>query len=94
MALIRRTLGKEIEQGVSEHYQRYLHRGARRYCQSMQNYIAEEAQLHGRALKAVKTVEPDTETLLADSLRGFMLLELASLSGAEQVSIYTGSEKS
>ena len=57
LALIRKTLGKELEQDVSEHYQRYLHRGARRYGQSMQGYIAEEAQLHDRALKAVATIE-------------------------------------
>ena len=60
LKVIRTTLGKELEQDVSEHYQRYLHRGARRYCQSVQSYIAEEAALYDRALKAVKTVEPET----------------------------------
>ena len=93
LTLIRQTLGKEVEQDVSEHYQRYLHRGAHRYGQSMQSYIAEEAQLHDRALKAVASVETDTKTLLADSLRGFLLLELSSLTGSEQVNIYTTSEK-
>ena len=57
LKVIKDTLGAELEQDVSEQYQRYLHRGARRYCQPMQSYIAEEAYLHDRALKAVGTVE-------------------------------------
>ena len=75
LALQRKNLGKEAVQDVSEHYQRYLHRGPRRYCPSIQAYIAEEAPHHGRALKAVQSVEKGTENLLVDSLRGFLRAE-------------------
>ena len=81
LTLLRKTLGKELEQDVSEHYQKYMHKGARRYCQSIQPYFAEKAAHHDRALKAVHSVEEGTKTLLADSPRGFLLLEVSSLSG-------------
>ena len=45
-----------LQQDVSEHYKRFLHRSARLYQQSMQHYIAEESNLHERALQAVKIV--------------------------------------
>ena len=43
--LIRLRLGKDLQQDVSEHYKRFLHRSARLYQQSMQHYIAEESNL-------------------------------------------------
>ena len=49
---------------------------ARLYQQSMQHYIAEESNLHERALQAVKSVstpgkdEPETKDIIADVLRG------------------------
>ena len=67
--------------------------------QSMQHYIAEESNLHERALEAVKSVttpsktETETETdpkekeIIADVLRGF-LLENAALTGSEQVFVF------
>ena len=57
-------------------------------------HIAEQAAHHDRALKAVHSGEQGTNTLLADSLRGFLLLEVSSLSGSEQVKVYTGAAKS
>ena len=83
------TLGKELGQDVSEHHQKNLHWGVRRYCQSIQAYIAEEAAHHDRALKAVQSVEKGTETL-----RDTLLSDLNSLSRSEQVQVYTGTEKS
>ena len=83
LKLIRLRLGKDLQQDVSEHYKRFLHRSARLHQQSMQHYIAEESNLHGRALQAVKSVttssktETETETdskekeIIADVLRGF-----------------------
>ena len=66
----------------------------------MQHYIAEESNLHERALQAVKSVttssktETETETdskereIIADVLRGFLLLENAALTGSEQVFVF------
>ena len=76
---LRKTLGKEQEQDVSEHCQN-LHRGPRRYCQTVQAPVAEEAAHHVWALKAVWSVERGTKTVVADLLRGFLLLELSSVS--------------
>ena len=56
LKLIRLRLGKDLQQDVSEHYKRFLHRSARLYQQSMQHYIAERSNLHERALQAVKSV--------------------------------------
>ena len=49
LQLIRLRLGKDLQQDVSEHYKRFLHRSGRLYQQSMQHYIAEESNLHERA---------------------------------------------
>ena len=84
---------RHLEQHVSEHCQKYLHRGAPRNCQSIQIYNAEEAAHHDRALTAVQTIEMVTKTLLADSLQGFLLLELSSLSDSEQVQVYNRAER-
>ena len=100
LKLIQLRLGKDLQQDVSEHYKRFLHRSARLYQQSMQHYIAEESNLHERALQAVKSVttssktETETETdskekeIIADVLRGFFLLENAALTGSEQVFVF------
>ena len=56
LKLIRLRLGKDLQQDVSEHYKRFLHRFARLYQQSMRHYIAEESNLHERALQAVESV--------------------------------------
>ena len=80
-------LGKDLQQDVSEHKKRFLHRSA------MQHYIAEESNLHERALHAVKSVstpgkdEPETKEIIADVLRGFLLLENAALTGSENKSL-------
>ena len=83
LKLIRLRLGKDLQQDVSEHFKRFLHSSARLYQQSMQHYVAEESNLHERALQAVKSVttssktETETETdskekeIIADVLRGF-----------------------
>ena len=106
LELIRLRLGKDLQQDVSEHYKRFLHRSARLYQQSMQHYIAEESNLHERALQAVKSVttssktETETETdskekeIIADVLRGFLLLENAALTGSEQVFVFGVAGKS
>ena len=72
----------------------------------MQHYIAEESNLHERALQAVKSVttssktETETETdskekeIIADVLRGFLLLENAALTGSEQVFVFGVAGKS
>ena len=72
----------------------------------MQHYIAEESNLHERALQAVKSVttssktETETETdskekeIIADVLRGFLLLENAALIGSEQVIVFGVAGKS
>ena len=94
LKLIRLRLGKDLQQDVSEHYKRFLHRSARLYQQSMQHYIAEESNLHERALQAVKSVstpgkdEPETKEIIADVLRGFLQLENAALTGSEQVFVF------
>ena len=62
LKLIRLRLGKDLQQDVSEHYKRFLHRSARLYQQSMQHYIAEESNLHERALQAVKSVTTSSKT--------------------------------
>ena len=91
LKLIRLRLGKDLQQDVSEHCERVLHRSARLYQQSLQHYIAGESNLHERALQAVKSVstlgndEPETKEIIADVLRVFLLLEDAALTGSEQV---------
>ena len=62
LKLIRLRLGKDLQQDVSEHYKRFLQRSARLYQQSMQHYIAEESNLHERALQAVKSVTTSSKT--------------------------------
>ena len=65
-------------------------------------YIAEESNLHERALQAVKslTTSSKTETdskekeIIADVLRGFLLLENAALTGSEQVFVFGVAGKS
>ena len=94
LKLIRLRLGKDLQQDISEHYKRFLHRSAGLYQQSMQHYIAEESNLHERALQAVRSVstleedEPETKEIIADVLRGFLLLENAALTGSEQVFVF------
>ena len=72
LKLIRIRLGKDLQQDVSEHYKRFLHRSARLYQQSMQHYIAEESNLHERTMQAVKSVstpgkdEPETKEIIAN----------------------------
>ena len=94
LKLIRLRLGKDLQQDVSEHYKRFLHRSARLYQQSMQHYSAEELNLHERALQAVKSVsspgkdEPETKEIIADVLRGFLLLENVALTESEQVFVF------
>ena len=96
----RLRLGKDLQQDVSEHYKRSLHRSARLCQQSMQHCIAEESNLHERALQAVKSVstpgkdEPETKEIIADVLRGFLLLESAALTGSEQVFVFGVAGKS
>ena len=106
LKLIRLRLAKDLQQDDSEHYKRFLHRSARFYQQSMQHYIAEELNLHERALQAVKSVttpsktETETETyskekeIIADVLRGFLLLENAALTSSEQVFVFGVAGKS
>ena len=71
---IRLRLGKDVQQDV--------------HC------IAEESNLHERALQPVKSVstqgkdEPETKEIIADVLRGFLLLENAALTGSEQVFVF------
>ena len=80
-----------LQQDVSEHFKRFLDRSARLCQQSMQHYIAEESNLHERALQAVRSVsaagegETDTKEIIAYVLLGFLLLENAALTGSEQV---------
>ena len=94
LKLIRLRLGEDLQQDVSELHKRFLHRSARLYQQSMQHYIADESNLHQRALQAVKSVstrgkdEPETKEIIADVLRGFLLLENAALTGSEQVFVF------
>ena len=89
--LIRLRLRKYLQQDVSEHYKRFLHRSARLYQQSMQHYITEESNLHERALQAVRSVSSagtggtETKEIIADVLQAFLLLENATLTGSEQV---------
>ena len=49
LKLIRLRFGKDLQQDVSEHYKRFLHRSARLY---QQHDIAEESNLHERALQS------------------------------------------
>ena len=66
----------------------------------MQHYIAEESKLHERALQAVRSVstpsegEVETREIIADVLRGFLLLENAALTGSEQVFVCGGAGRS
>ena len=68
--------------------------------QSMQHYIAEESNLHERALQVVKSVstpgkdETETKEIIADVLRGFLLLENAALTGSELVFVFGVAGKS
>ena len=100
LKLIRLRLGKDLQQDVSEHYKRFLHRSARMYQQSMQHYLAEESNFHERALQAAKSVstsgkdEPETKEINAVVLRGFLLLESAALTGSEQVFVFGVAGKS
>ena len=102
LKLIRLRLGKDLQQDVSEHYKRFLHRSTRLYQQSMRHYIPEESNLHERALEGVKslTTSNKTETdskekeIIADVLRGFLLLENAALTGSEQVFVFGVAGKS
>ena len=97
LKLTRLRLGKDLQQDVSEHYKRFLHRSARLY---QQHYIAEESNLHERALQAVKSVstpekdEPETKEIIADVLRGFLLLGNAALTGSEHVFVFGVAGKS
>ena len=100
LKLLRLRLGKDLKQDVCENYKRFLHRSAHLYQQSMQHYIAEESNLHERALQAVKSVcpprknEPETKEIIADVLCGFLLLENAVLTGSEQVLVFGVAGKS
>ena len=98
--LIRLRLRKYLQQDVSEHYKRFLHRSARLYQQSVQHYIAEESNLHERALQAVRSVSSagmggtETKEIIADVLRAFLLLENAALTGSKQVFVFGVAGKS
>ena len=100
LKLIRLRLGKDLQQDVSEHYKRFLHRSGAFVQQSMQHYIAEESNLHDRALQAVKSVstpgkdETETKEIIADVLRGFLQLENAALTGSEPVFVFGVAGKS
>ena len=100
LKLVRLRLNKDLQQDVSEHYKRFLHRSARLYQQSKQHNVAEESNLHERALQAGKSVsapgkdEPETKEIIADVLRGFLLLENAALTGSEQVFVFGVAGKS
>ena len=100
LKLIRLRLGKDLQQDVSEHYKRFLHRSARLYQQSMQHNIAEESNLHERALQTVQSVstpgkdEPETKEIIADVLRAFLLLEHVALTGSELVFVFGVAGKS
>ena len=66
----------------------------------MQHYSAEELNLHERALHTVRPVsnagesETATKEIIADVLRGFLLLENAALTGSEQVFVFVVAGKS
>ena len=66
----------------------------------MQHNIAKKSNLHERALQAVKSVcpprkdEPETKEIIADVLRGFLLLENAARTGSEQVFVFCVAGKS
>ena len=81
---------KVLQQDVSEHYKRFLHRSARLYQQSMQHYIAEESNLHERALQAVRSMSntgmggTETKEIIADVLRGFFSVGKRRTTGSEQ----------
>ena len=66
----------------------------------MQHYSAEELNLHERALHTVRPVsnagesETATKEIIADVLRGFLLLENAALTGSEQVFVFGVAGKS
>ena len=100
LKLIRLRPGKDLQQDVSEHYKRFLHRSARLYQQAMQHYIAEESNLHERALQAVRSVsapgegETETKEIIAFVLREFLLLENTALTGSEQVFVFGVAGKS
>ena len=88
---LRLHLGKDTQQDVSEHYKRFLYRSSRLYQQSMQHYIAEEAALHEKALLAVRSVAQESgevKEIISTVLRGYLLLENASLTGTEQVVVF------
>ena len=57
-------------------------------------HIAEGSNLHERALQAVKSVstpgkdEPETKEIIANVLRGYLLLENAALTGSEPVFVF------
>ena len=79
---------------------RFFHRSARMFQQSIQHYSAEELNLHERALHTVRPVsnagesETATKEIIADVLRGFLLLENAALTGSEQVFVFGVAGKS
>ena len=66
----------------------------------MQPCIAEESNLHERALQAVKSVcpprkdEPETKEIIADVLHGFLLLENAAPTRSEKVFVFGVAGKS
>ena len=75
LKLIRLRLGKDFQRDVSELYKRFLHRSACLFQLSMKHYIAQESNLHERALLAVRSVsntgegETATKEIIADVLR-------------------------
>ena len=79
---------------------RFFHRSARMFQQSIQHCSAEELNLHERALHTVRPVsnagesETATKEIIADVLRGFLLLENAALTGSEQVFVFGVAGKS
>ena len=66
----------------------------------MQHCVAEESDLHERALQAIRSVsarsEGETETMeiIADVLRGFLLWDSAAPTGSEQVIVFGVAGKS
>ena len=100
LKLIRLRLERDLQQDVSEHYKRFLHRCARLYQQSMQHCIAEESTCMNELCRQSNPCPPPREgegeakEIIADVLRGFLLLENAALTGSEQVFVFGVAGKS
>ena len=101
LKLIQLRLGKDLQQDVSEHYKTFFFTALHVCFNSLCNTtVAEESNLHERALQAVRPVsapsegETETKEIIADVLRGFLLLVNAALTGSEQVFVFGVARKS